>query len=185
MKSELRSDLLQQIRNVSNVQKLDWSSNIQNHLNTLLSNQEGFWGAFQPLSDEPQLNWSEVSEKIQWCFPKTFEKSLNFKFGAKAHSKSSLGVQEPIDGSDVNLNQLQGVIVPAIGFSEDGYRLGRGKGFYDQALSSFNGKKIGVCFGLSLKPELPHEDHDVKFHQIVTENSIYQVENPEGVSKWN
>lgn len=185
MKSELRSDLLQQIRNVSRVQKKEWSLSIQQNLNTLLSNQNGYWGAFQPLSDEPQLEWSQVSANIQWCFPQTQEKDLQFKFGARSHIKSAIGVQEPVDGTDVAIDQLQGVIVPGVAFGKDGYRLGRGKGFYDKALSSFSGKKVGVCFGLSLQSEIPHEDHDVLFHQIVTENSVYQVDHPEGDIKWN
>ena len=189
MKSELRSDLLQQIRNASSVQKKEWSSNIQKNLHVLLSAEEGYWGAYHPLSDEPDLQWSEVSQKIQWCFPQTVQagnkNQLQFKFGAKSHIKSALGVSEPVDGVDVEIDQLQGVIVPGVGFGKDGYRLGRGKGFYDQALSSFSGKKVGVCFGLSLKSEIPHEDHDVLFHQIVTENSVYQVDHPEGDIKWN
>ncbi len=185
MKSELRSDLLQQIRNASSVQRKEWSLIIQKNLRLLLSNQNGYWGAFHPLSDEPLLNWAEVSSNIQWCFPRTLEKDLQYKFGSLSHAKSSLGVQEPVDGVDVNIEQLQGVVVPGVGFGKNGYRLGRGKGFYDQALSGYSGNKVGVCFGLSLLAEAPHEDHDVLFHQIVTENSVYQVDHPEGDIKWN
>lgn len=185
MKSGLRSDLLQQIRNASSVQKKEWSTRIQQNLNNLLSTQQGYWGAYRPLSDEPEIDWSQVSSQINWCFPQTLEKNLQFKFAARSHVKSALGVQEPIDGVDVGLDQLQGVVVPGVAFGKNGYRLGRGKGFYDRALSTFSGKKVGVCFGLSLKPETPHEDHDVLFHQIVTENSVYQVDFPEGDIKWN
>lgn len=185
MKSELRSDLLQQIRNVPSIQKKEWSLSIQKNLNALLSGQKGYWGAFQPLADEPQLNWLEVSPNIQWCFPQTQEHNLQFKFGAKSHRRSALGVNEPVDGVDVSIDELQGVVVPGVAFGEDGHRLGRGKGFYDRALTSFVGKKVGVCFELSFKSEVPHETHDVLFHQVITENTVYQVDHPEGDLKWN
>lgn len=185
VKSELRSDLLQQIRTVPSVQKKEWSLNIQKNLNALLANQKGYWGAFQPLADEPQLDWAEVSKDIQWCFPQTQEHVLKFRFGAGVHMRSALGVNEPVDGVEVSKDELQGVIVPGIGFGQDGYRLGRGKGFYDRALVSFGGKKVGVCFGLSFKTEMPHESHDVLFQQIITENTVYQVDHPEGDIKWN
>lgn len=185
MKSAWRSDLLQQIRSASDIQKEEWSVGIQKNLHVLLSSQEGYWGAFQPLVDEPQIQWSEVSNRIQWCFPQAVENNLQFKHGAKSHARSALGVNEPVDGADVAFDQLQGVVVPGVAFDQDGHRLGRGKGFYDRALASFAGKKVGICFGLSFKTHLPHEDHDILFHQIVTENFVYQVDHPEGDLKWN
>lgn len=179
-KSERRSDLLQQIRNMPVAERKQRASRIENQLKLLLSTRAGYWGAYEALSDEPQINWQDVSNQIQWCFPQTLENELRFKFGARSHQRSALGVLEPLDGVDVSIDQLQGVIAPGVGFSEAGHRLGRGKGFYDRALGSFAGDKVGVCFGLSLKPELPHEAHDILFHQIVTEESVYQVDCPEG-----
>lgn len=181
-KSELRSDLLQQIRNTPTEKKQKWSKAIQQNLRKLLSAESGFWGAYQALSDEPHINWSQVSDQVQWCFPQVQNQTLQFRHGSAKHQRSSLGVHEPVDGDLVSLEQLKGVIVPGVGFSHKGHRLGRGKGFYDQTFAeNFNGKKIGVCFELSLKPEIPNEEHDILLQQIVTESAVYQV----GEAKWN
>ena len=51
--------------------------------------------------------------------------------------------------------------------------------------SPFNGKKIGVCFNVSVCDELPHESHDVAVDKIVTEIQIYNASKSEGVRKWN
>lgn len=184
-KSELRSDLLQQLKNITDKQQADWSARIQLQLKNLLSNETGFWGAFQNLKSEPQLDWQLVSDKIYWCFPEVVCDELKFKHQASHFQRSSLGVQEPVDGEVVPFEKLDGVIVPGVAFSEKGHRLGRGKGYYDRQLAQFKGKKVGVCFALTLVKDLPSESHDVLFHHIVTESSIYHVAHSEGDSKWN
>lgn len=184
-KSELRSDLLQQLKNVTDKQQAEWSALIQSKLKYLLSNETGYWGAFQNLQNEPQLNWELVSEKINWCFPQVENESIKFKYQASHFQLSGLGVQEPVNGEIIPAEKLDGVIVPGLAFSEKGHRLGRGKGYYDRQLAQFKGKKIGVCYTLTLVKDLPSESHDVLFHHIVTESSLYHVAHSEGDSKWN
>ena len=184
-KSELRSDFLNQLNHLSSDQKNQWSKSIQKLLKNALKKESGTWAAYQNLNNEPQLIWSEVSENIQWCFPVVANELLTFKMPTSQFVKSSLGVSEPVNGETIDLNQINGVVVPALAFSQTGHRLGRGKAYYDRALNKYKGKKIGVCFGLSLQKDLPHEDHDICFHQIITESSIYQVEHSEGDTKWN
>ncbi len=184
-KSEVRSELLQQLNQITSQQRLEWSRLIQSRLDQMLKNQKGLWGAFRPLKTEPQIDWTLLSDNIEWCFPKVAEGDLTFYTDAKNYQVSALGVQEPVGGQPVELSNLSGVVVPGLGFSKAGHRLGRGKGFYDRTLEEFNGKKIAVCFGLAFVEELPNEAHDVLFNHIVTESSIYQVNDPEGDLKWN
>lgn len=184
-KSEMRSDLLQQLKQISTDQQNEWSRAIQKNLSQVLANQSGEWGAFYPLGNEPQFEWVSVSSAIQWCFPEVVAERLQFKRNAKNFRRSTLGVSEPVDGEVIDLADLRGVIVPGLAFSAKGHRLGRGKGFYDRALASYQGKKVGVCYGISFKQEIPTESHDVLFHQIITENSAHQVENVEGDPQWN
>ena len=75
--------------------------------------------------------------------------------------------------------------MPAVAFDLQGYRLGRGGGYYDRSLSQFKNKKIGVCFDLALVANLPSESHDVRCETIITEKQVYQVGSPKGEQKWN
>lgn len=65
------------------------------------------------------------------------------------------------------------VIVPGLVFDKRGYRLGRGKGFYDRYLESLCGvKKIGLAFDLQVVDNIPLESHDVKLDYIITESRL-------------
>ena len=184
-KSALRSDLLQQLNQTSLSVRQSWSLSLQKNLGELLAGSLGHWGAYQALSNEPQLEWSEVSTKIKWCYPEVQGKELQFHDQPAAFQKSKWGVQEPVGGEIIPTNELQGVIVPGLGFTKKGFRLGRGQGYYDRTLSTFKRKKIAVCFELSLIEEMPSEPHDVLFNHIITESSIYRVDVSEGDLKWN
>jgi 5-formyltetrahydrofolate cyclo-ligase len=67
------------------------------------------------------------------------------------------------------------ILVPGLGFSQNGERLGRGKGFYDRYLECFNGVKIGLCFECQMNLQVPVETHDQKMNFIITEKNIYRI----------
>lgn len=63
------------------------------------------------------------------------------------------------------------VLVPGVGFSEDGHRLGRGGGYYDAALAALpRAVRIGVAFEVQVVHELPREAHDASLDALVTES---------------
>lgn len=166
-------------------EKRTQSDLIQSKLKNIMSSRSGLWGAYNNLSDEPQILWSQVSESVQWVFPKVTSQQLQFRKAATEFEKSELGVEEPIDGEIVHLSDIQGFVIPGVAYDKNGFRLGRGKGFYDRSLQNFKGLKIGVCFEDSLCEEIPSESHDIKCDQIVTPHCVYQVDNSEGVEKWS
>ncbi len=185
MKSTVRNNILIKLNSLSRDEKKRQSEHIQNQLHSVLKNESGSWAAYINLKDEPEIRWNEVSSQIDWAFPKLENNEIEFRRAVQNFKKSSLGFSEPEDGEKIGLEQIKGIVVPALAYDLDGHRLGRGKGFYDRALAGFTGQKIGVCFNVSLCEELPREGHDIKCDQIVTENQIYQVNKPEGVRKWN
>ena len=65
--------------------------------------------------------------------------------------------------------KIEVVIVPGLAFDLEGYRLGRGGGFYDKFLPLLNCLKIGVAFDFQVVEKLPREDHDAKLDFLVTE----------------
>lgn len=60
------------------------------------------------------------------------------------------------------------VLVPALAFDREGYRLGRGKGYYDRFLPTTNAFRMGVCFDFQLLDALPHEEWDVRVREVIT-----------------
>src|SRR5947209_5740673 len=87
---------------------------------------------------------------------------------------TGLGIREPISGKPVPVDFIDLVIVPGLGFTEQGYRIGRGMGFYDRFLaqSEFIGLSCGLAFDEQVIGELPLLDHDVPLSMLVTDRGI-------------
>ena len=185
MKSQLRSEILSHLSQMSEEDKRVQSLSIQNLLQDELKAETGIWVGYKHLSNEPQLDWPVLAPQIQWAFPQTVGPDLQFRLQATQFEKSKLGVSEPVNGEVIPLDQIEGVVIPALAFDRQGYRLGRGAGYYDRALQNYNKKKIGVCFEKSLLAECPHEDHDVVCDVVVANQSVYKIHSSEGVQKWN
>jgi 5-formyltetrahydrofolate cyclo-ligase len=84
------------------------------------------------------------------------------------------GVREPIEGTPVPVPEIDMVIVPGLGFSATGYRIGRGMGFYDRFLaqSEFMGVSCGLAFDEQIIDDLPILEHDMPLAMLVTETGI-------------
>ena len=66
------------------------------------------------------------------------------------------------------------MIVPGLGFSDTGYRIGYGKGFYDRYLSSFTKRDtvtaVGVGYDFQLLSSMTFEDeYDVPLDGVITD----------------
>jgi 5-formyltetrahydrofolate cyclo-ligase len=84
-----------------------------------------------------------------------------------------LGVREPNSAAElVQVDQIDLFVVPGLGFSRDGQRLGRGGGYYDATLraASERSRRVGLAFSDQLLDALPVTSDDVAMDLIVTEN---------------
>jgi 5-formyltetrahydrofolate cyclo-ligase len=84
------------------------------------------------------------------------------------------GIREPIAGNPMPLNLIDLVIVPGLGFTNTGYRIGRGMGFYDRFLaqSEFLGISCGLAFSEQVVDDLPVLDHDVPLSMLATDQGL-------------
>lgn len=68
------------------------------------------------------------------------------------------------------------LLVPMLGFSRQGYRLGYGTGFYDRTLESLHYfksiKTVGLAYSVQEVTDFPSEPHDRKMDTIITEQEI-------------
>ena len=79
------------------------------------------------------------------------------------------GIKEPSLASELSLtpNSIDFALIPGVGFSPSGYRLGRGKGFYDKFLSKHPLYTVGVCFREQFFLDIPFEPHDVPMNKVL------------------
>jgi 5-formyltetrahydrofolate cyclo-ligase len=83
-------------------------------------------------------------------------------------------VREPVAGKPVPLDLIDFVLVPGLGFTATGFRIGRGMGFYDRFLAQpeFFGRSCGLAFEDQVVETLPVLDHDVPLSMLVTDTGI-------------
>lgn len=139
-------------------------------------------GAFAPLSDEP--HWPLLLESmgsIRIAFPTAQVVEGEMKFvecGLEELTlKREFGVEllvPPSSGSVVTPNVF---LVPGLGFTKSGQRLGRGKGYYDRYLAGRAGVRVGICFAEQILDELPTDDLDQEMNFVITDNNIYRAHN--------
>lgn len=134
-------------------------------------------GAFAPIAKEPVMDLLQTQELEKLTSYPAYDPRLdemNFKMARMRDLVPSKDFGTEILGPGSNaLEVLPGLIlIPGLAFSEQGDRLGRGKGFYDKYLSRYTGVKIGVCFEVQLVDSIPTEFHDVPLDYIVTEKKI-------------
>lgn len=138
-----------------------------------LQNQVGRWGAYKARADEISLD-GLVAEctHIDWVYPKMKGEVLEF-CKAQDFERGLYGIWEPVATEIIESHQIQGLLIPGLGFNKDGKRLGRGKGFYDKYLQNFSGVKVGVCWSFQvLEHPLPAESHDVMMDYLLTEQGL-------------
>jgi 5-formyltetrahydrofolate cyclo-ligase len=177
-KRALRRLLLDRLSAMTPLERMTASAQLRDQI----LNFEG-WGRaglillFAPMPQEVDvaLLWpaAAIAGK-SLCFPR-FVPSTGFYEARMVHNPhldlqpGAFGIREPGPGCQViSLNRLDLVLVPGVGFTRDGHRLGRGRGYYDRLLADVRGLKCGVSFDQQLVDTIPCEPHDVNLDWVLT-----------------
>lgn len=72
----------------------------------------------------------------------------------------------------VEADAIDLILVPGLGFSSDGRRIGRGAGYYDRYLAECGGVQMGVARTRLMSEEIPMEAFDVRVEAVATEKGI-------------
>lgn len=163
------------------------SAALNEQLVRLLTRFEGSgpscWASFQPTGFEPDIRQAmEKLAHIDWVFPRVEGESLRFYHPGRpaVFSLSRWGILEP-DPSRARLvspERIHGFLIPGVAFDLQCNRLGRGKGFYDRALSEIektnkSAIKIGVALDRQISErEIPVEAFDVPMDWVATESRL-------------
>jgi|SRR5271155_3571508 len=97
--------------------------------------------------------------------------------------RSVPGLREPLQGTLVPLRMIDLIAVPGLAFDIHGYRVGRGKGFYDRFLAQneLRATRVALCFDEQILHErLNPETHDVPVDIIVTDKRVIRCRQEAG-----
>lgn len=83
----------------------------------------------------------------------------------------SFGIMEPDPGKCKRVLDFSKsvLVVPGLGFSLDGNRIGYGRGYYDRFISHYHNKVVGLCYYPLIKVNIPVERTDQKVNVLITE----------------
>ena len=132
---------------------------------------------YAALPDEPNLRTliDEVATTKQVYLPRVLDgETMDFFAFAgwqELEQSGSFGIYEPRLEADraVDPATLDLLVIPALAYDQAGYRLGRGKGYYDRYLSRCpHASRIGVTFALRPIACLPHDPWDLPVEAVLT-----------------
>ena len=121
------------------------------------------------------LNQSLLAKGLTLILPRLDENGIEWVTwdGKPENLKLAGRIQEPIGPEFSDLAAVDVVIVPALQIDTDGYRLGKGGGYYDRALPTMSGWKVGLIYSGELTSDiLPRENHDVALSAAATPDEV-------------
>ena len=84
--------------------------------------------------------------------------------------RNRFGIAEPAGGLGVPAMALAVVLMPLVGFSDEGRRIGMGGGYYDRYFAAPQRPlMVGVAHEFQRLPHIPHRNWDVPLDAAVTE----------------
>ena len=175
-KENLRKSLKRKLRSLSNQQKKGASNLISEKLiETVAENSSVL--CYSPLQSEPNI-WPAITywlnSNFRVCLPKVEGQSIESYIikGTENLTRSSLSILEPDPSKHASISamEIDFIIVPGIGFSPEGKRIGRGGGYYDRFLGTVSEPtlKVGVAFNSQITADIPTQKHDIPVDLLIT-----------------
>lgn len=182
-KADLRKNLKSRLASLSDQDYLELSLKVSVQLKNLLNDhfviqQHLVIGVFAPIEKEPKwfLDMEEGLEKLT-AYPSYAEDKMVFRLAQRSELEINQDFGVGILGPKLSAKEVSPkiIIVPGLGFTKDGVRLGRGKGFYDRYLEDSSVIKIGIGFQMQIIEHIPTEPHDVRMDFVVTDQKIFKI----------
>lgn len=133
-------------------------------------------GLYMPLKGEPDLTKLAIAGPWKVALPKIIDnenKIMDFRHYSFTTRLTRNKTFSSILESDSDISIIPDiVIIPALAYDLQGYRIGFGLGCYDRYINSNNVTTIGVCFDQYLQERIEHNAQDLKVNYLVTENII-------------
>jgi len=136
-------------------------------------------GCYYPIGSEvltQDIMLDALSHGKQVCLPKVIDSDICFREIKDLNSleRGSFDIMEPKDDCKV-CNDVDVIIVPNVGMSRNGSRLGYGHGYYDRFLATSNAITIALTYTKQIVKKIPSSVDDVKIKWIITEDESFKT----------
>ena len=108
--------------------------------------------------------------------PKIIDDNIEFYIVSNLEKleKGRFEIMEPKDSCE-KAKKIDCMLIPTVGVSKLGVRLGYGHGYYDRFLSSTDTMKISLTYSKQIVKSIPSDSHDIKIDWIVTEDENIKI----------
>ncbi len=136
-------------------------------------------GAYYPIGSEvltQDILQEILSSGRDLFLPKVIEDEIEFRkiTDFSCLEKGNFDIMEPKDDCPTD-NNLDLLLVPTVGISQDGVRLGYGHGFYDKFLSKNKVETISLIYEKQVIKKIPHSEYDIIMNWILTEDRFSEI----------
>ena len=173
MKSELRKQILQELKALSQEQKQAMDQALtERFLNHPFYQEAKVIATYLSFSHEFQTQGlidQALKDGKKVLIPKTYPKGrMEFVvYDPQQLVKTSFGLLEPQgDLEVVATSQIDLIHVPGLAFTTEGYRIGYGGGYYDRYLEHFTGQSLSTIYPCQVQ-EFNSEDHDIPVQEVL------------------
>jgi len=137
-------------------------------------------GAYFPIGSEiltQDIIQELLSNGKDVFLPKVIGEKMEFRKISNFSSleKGSFDIMEPKDDCPTD-NNLDVILVPTVGISPTGVRLGYGHGFYDKFLAEHKTVTISLIMEKQIIKNIPKSEHDIIIDWIITEDRFLQTQ---------
>ena len=173
MKSELRKQVLQEMKAIPRTQKVTMDLALTERLLQHPFYQEAkiiaTYLSFPHEFQTQELIEQALKDDKKVLIPKTYPKGrMDFVvYDSQQLVKTSFGLLEPQgDLEVVDVSQIDLIHVPGLAFTTKGYRIGYGGGYYDRYLEHFTGHSMSTIYPCQVQQFMP-ENHDIPVQEVL------------------
>ena len=173
MKSELRKQVLQEMKAIPRKQKqaIDQAltEGLLQHPFYQEANTIATYLSFPHEFQTQELIEQALKDGKKVLIPKTYPKGrMDFVvYDPQQLVKTSFGLLEPQgDLEVVDASQIDLIHVPGLVFTTEGYRIGYGGGYYDRYLEHFTGHTLSAVYSSQVQDFIP-ENHDISVQEVL------------------
>ena len=137
-------------------------------------------GVYYPIGSEvltQDIIQELLSQGKEVFLPRVSGENMDFKkiSGFSSLESGSFDIMEPKIECQTE-NDLDVILVPTVGITPKGVRLGYGHGFYDRFLANHKTSTISLTLEKQVVKNIPKSDHDIAIDLIVTEDRIIETQ---------
>ena len=183
LKKELRLSYLQLRNELSSEAISNYSLVIANRVLDLPVWTCNYYHLFLSITENNEIDTSFILSVLQGkdkniVLPKVLDETGLIHYLLTDNTvlrKNKWNIPEPVDGLEVSPNKIDVVFIPLLAFDKQGYRVGYGKGFYDNFLQECREDviKIGLSLFKPVDKISDTQEHDISMDYCVTPEKIY------------